>query len=459
MTDQTENELDEKAARLAEEVQESRDNNRRGAGGDRNPLVGVGLLAGGAALAAFLFWPQSDQEAEAPIQTASPEQFQTSDAAPFGNLSLPLRRPEPEPEPDPALVQQMADMQAELDRLRAEREAAANAPVVLPVGDNGEADAAVAAQLAELQKQLNDMAEASAAQLAARERENAQLQAQLDAARITSGIGSNDLGANDAVNRRLEAEELYRIRASSPMVAFGGGSGSGGAVDAATSALGPIPGMEGMNPNERMQSGNEQFARQQATRAARERAQVIANPGHTITQGTMIQAVLETAINTDLPGAIRAIVSEDVHAFDGTRILIPRGSRVIGAYNDQTSLGQRRAMIVWNRIILPDAQTVEIGAYGGDSIGRAGVDGRVNTHFGARFGSATLISLIGLAPALALSDSDNDSNASDLAEAMSRTMSGAMAQTLGGYLNRQPTITVNQGSLVTIMVDRDLEIF
>ena len=108
---------------------------------------------------------------------------------------------------------------------------------------------------------------------------------------------------------------------------------------------------------------------------------------------------------------------------------------------------------------MPDNQTVEIGAYGGDAIGRSGVQGVVNTHFGARFGSAALISLIGLAPAVALSDDDDDSNTSDIADAMSQNMMGATQNALGGYLNRKPTIAVDQGSLVTIMVDRDLEIF
>lgn len=464
MTDQNQTELDDMAATLAAEVQESKENNKRGGGGGRNPLVGVGLLLCGVAFAAFMFWPKADPEAAAPILTASPEQFQTTSDAPFGNLSIPQRQAQPPAEPDPVLLQQVSDLQAEIDRLRAEQSAAPSVePEAAPVEDTSASVSAVEGQIAELQDRLDKMASDSAERLAERERENAQLQAQLDAARIMGGgSGSPDLGMDDAEQRRLDAEELYRTRASSPMIAFGSGTSGGGgssASDAATDALGGIPGLEGIDPNQRRQSGNEQFARQQATRAAQERAQVIANPGNTITQGTMIQAVLETAINTDLPGAIRALVSEDVHAIDGSRILIPRGSRVIGAYNDQTSLGQRRAMIVWNRIILPDAQTVEIGAYGGDAIGRAGVDGRVNTHFGPRFGSAALISLIGLAPALALSDSDSDSNASDLAEAVSRTMSGTMANTLGGYLNRQPTITVNPGSMVTIMVDRDLEIF
>lgn len=219
-----------------------------------------------------------------------------------------------------------------------------------------------------------------------------------------------------------------------------------------------IPGIEGMDPNLRNQSQKERFARQQAAQAPMKRAKVIASPANTVLQGTMIQAVLETAINTDLPGAIRALVTEDVHCYDGSRILIPSGSRVIGAYNDNTDLGQRRAMIVWNRLILPDNQTVEIGAYGGDAIGRSGVDGVVNTHFGARFGSTALSSLIGLAPAIALADDDDNHSTSEVAEAISQNMMGATTSALDGYLNRQPTIAVKQGSLVTIMVNRDLEI-
>ena len=135
------------------------------------------------------------------------------------------------------------------------------------------------------------------------------------------------------------------------------------------------------------------------------------------------------------------------------------GARVIGAYNDNTNLGQQRAMIVWNRLILPDNQTVEIGAYGGDAIGRSGMAGVVNTHFGARFGSAALSSLIGLAPAIALADEDDDDSTSDVADAISQNMMEATSSALDGYLNRQPTIAIDQGTLVTIMVDRDLEIF
>ena len=93
-----------------------------------------------------------------------------------------------------------------------------------------------------------------------------------------------------------------------------------------------------------------------------------------------------------MPGAIRAIVSEDVHSFDGTRVLIPRGARLVGRYRSDVALAQSRVMVAWDRIILPDNQTVEISAFGGDELGRTGTTGFVDTRFAQRFGSAALIS-------------------------------------------------------------------
>ena len=459
--------LEDDTARLAAEVQEARANNRRGTvgGGKGRLLAGIALGGACALFIAVMFWPQADSLAQATLPTGQPAAFQTNEE-PFARMPLPARR---EPEPDPRMLAQIEALEAEIERLRQQPQQEVEITVeedVPPVEDapvvsNDPQIDSLLAQVSQLQDTMTSMQFENANMIADRDRQLAQLQAQLDAARITGG--NPDLGTMDGeVNRRREAEELYRARASSPMIAFGGGasggaagaSGAAGAMDAAAA----YPDMEGIDPNLRNQSQNERFARQQAARAPMERAKVIASPANTVLQGTMIQAVLETAINTDLPGAIRALVTEDVHSYDGSRILIPRGARVIGAYNDNTDLGQRRAMIVWNRLILPDNQTVEIGAYGGDAIGRSGVGGVVNTHFGARFGSAALISLIGLAPAIALADDDDNDSTSEVAEAMSQNMMEATTSALDGYLNRQPTIAVKQGSLVTIMVDRDLEI-
>merc|ERR1711969_304771 len=205
-------------------------------------------------------------------------------------------------------------------------------------------------------------------------------------------------------------------------------------------------------------NADEAFVRAGARPAAVTRAEVIVNPGNTVVQGTMIQAVTETALDSTLPGAIRAIVSEDVHSFDGTRILIPRGARLIGRYRSDVALAQSRVMVAWDRIILPDNQTVQISAFGGDELGRSGVTGFVDTRFAERFGSAALISLISAAPSAAASEVQ-DETAADALEDVGDDLADATDSVIGDYLSIGPVIYVDQGARVTVMVDRDLEIF
>ena len=113
----------------------------------------------------------------------------------------------------------------------------------------------------------------------------------------------------------------------------------------------------------------------------RARAGVFANRATTVAQGTLIPAVLETALDSTRPGFARAIVSRDVRGFDGSRVLIPRGSRLIGEYRSEVSPGQRRALVNWTRLIRPDGVTIAIGSPAGDPLGRGGIRARVNTPF------------------------------------------------------------------------------
>ena len=68
-----------------------------------------------------------------------------------------------------------------------------------------------------------------------------------------------------------------------------------------------------------------------------------------IPEGTLIPGILETAIVSDLPGQIRAIVSQDVYSFDGRRVLIPTGTRLIGEYQSEITRGQKRIFVIWTR--------------------------------------------------------------------------------------------------------------
>jgi len=132
-------------------------------------------------------------------------------------------------------------------------------------------------------------------------------------------------------------------------------------------------------------------------------AQAVAmtNPSTTVTKGTMIPAVLETAINTDVPGYVRAVVSQDVRSFDGRRVLVPRSSRLIGQYQSGVQQGQKRAYVIWTDLIRPDGATIQISSPAVGFDGTTGLAGDVDTHFFSRFGSAMLLSVVGGLGALA----------------------------------------------------------
>jgi len=114
--------------------------------------------------------------------------------------------------------------------------------------------------------------------------------------------------------------------------------------------------------------------------------------------------------------------------------------------------------IAWDRIILPNNQTVQISAFGGDELGRSGTAGFVDSRFGARFGSASLISLIGALPAVAAQNTQ-DEITSDVLEGVGDNLQDSAQSVISDYLSIAPVIYVDQGSRVTVMVDRDLEIF
>ncbi len=126
----------------------------------------------------------------------------------------------------------------------------------------------------------------------------------------------------------------------------------------------------------------------------------------TIIEGAVIAAVLETALNSDLPGYVRAVVTRDVRGFDGPKVLVPRGSRLIGQYKSGVALGQSRTFVIWTRLIRPDGATIELASPATDGLGRGGLDGDVDTHFFERFGGAILLTLLNIGGAAVADSSD-----------------------------------------------------
>ncbi len=174
----------------------------------------------------------------------------------------------------------------------------------------------------------------------------------------------------------------------------------------------------------------------------------LAEPANTVIQGTLIPAVLETAIDTDVPGYVRAVVSQDVKSFDGSRILIPRSSRLIGEYKGATQAGQRRAYLMWTRLVRPDGVSIALASPAADFSGQAGIGGDVNSHFFSRFGSAILLSILGGASAL------TTGGASTVIVGGAGQSAASVAAQHDG--NRGPTIKVRQGEPIRVFTARDL---
>ncbi|TXR49509.1 type IV secretion system protein VirB10 [Phyllobacterium endophyticum] len=190
-----------------------------------------------------------------------------------------------------------------------------------------------------------------------------------------------------------------------------------------------------------------------------------------IPEGTLIPGILETAINSDLPGQIRAITSQDVYSFDGRRLLIPAGTRLIGEYQSELTRGQKRIFVIWTRLLRDDGVTVRLNSIGTDSLGRSGLTGLVDNKWRERFGSAILLSIVGAGSSYLTGygsnqydsgsgnngSSDSDRAAELAREVIAQTFSDMANQALAENLKIPPTISVHQGERIFVYVRQDLD--
>lgn len=178
-------------------------------------------------------------------------------------------------------------------------------------------------------------------------------------------------------------------------------------------------------------------------------ARPMTNPSTTVTEGTLIPAILETAINTDVPGYVRAVVSQDVRSFDGKRVLIPRSSRLIGQYQAGVQQGQRRAYVIWTRLIRPDGVSVNLASPAIGFDGTTGLEGDVNNHFLKRFGSGLLLSVVGGLGAVATG------GVGGVIVAGGSQSAASSAVQANGEIS--PTIRVRMGEPIRVFTARDLD--
>lgn len=179
--------------------------------------------------------------------------------------------------------------------------------------------------------------------------------------------------------------------------------------------------------------------------------------------GTIIPAALVTGIDSELPGAVVGQVTRDVYdSRSQYHVLIPKGSRLVGEYDDQIAYGQNRALVAWTRLVFPDGRSVALpGLDAKDLRGYSGLRGRVDRHFAQTFGSAVLLATVGAGAQLALPDGGGRE---DYAQSPQEVIAGQIALELSRVASKvvergldvQPTLRIAPGHRFTVFLARDL---
>lgn len=195
----------------------------------------------------------------------------------------------------------------------------------------------------------------------------------------------------------------------------------------------------------------------QSSKLAAGSAARVKNRSLVLPKGTFINCIMETAVDTTVPGMTSCRIPENVFSMDGRTLLVEAGSRAFGEYRGAVAQGVDRIFMLWTQIETPHGVIVDLGSPATDSLGRAGVTGEVDHHWWRRFGNALLFSIIDDAFQFAMekaSDSENSiNNYSSTDSGMSSFLSQVMRET--GQI--PPTIRMNQGTRVGIFVARNID--
>jgi type IV secretion system protein VirB10 len=179
--------------------------------------------------------------------------------------------------------------------------------------------------------------------------------------------------------------------------------------------------------------------------------------------GAIIPGLLLTGINSDLPGNVIGQVSENVwDTATGKHVLIPKGTRILGVYDSEVTYGQRRVLLVWNRLVFPNGTTLNIaGSPGIDQAGYSGLSGKINEHWGTMFKSALLASIF-VAGSEIVYDKDaraineNKSPRDIAGESLAGSILDMGTKIMNKASDIQPTITIRPGKKMGIFVQQDV---
>ena len=229
----------------------------------------------------------------------------------------------------------------------------------------------------------------------------------------------------------------------------------------------PAPGLQSEAPAD---AGTGNVPALQDRTASRDEASTATIGGgeqaHVLARGSVIPAVLESSIDSDLPGLVRAKVAETV--FDtvtGRHVLIPRGSWLVGTYGSEARTGQRRLFVSWTDLLLPDGTPVPLGGTGSlGADGASGVKGRRSTGLWTALGAAVLFDLAGNASQILIAAETGEApgRQGGLAELLGAALGNSTSQVseryLGEILERGTRFRVDAGARMNVLVEEDLHL-
>ena len=229
-------------------------------------------------------------------------------------------------------------------------------------------------------------------------------------------------------------------------------------------ALGGMNGANGMG-GVGTQSGNQGFLDVQQNKDDNGYLQAAVQPkasSHELFAGSVIPAVLQTGIDSDLPGTITGMVRQTVYdSLNPSVVLIPQGTKVIGAYSSDVAYGQSRVLVAWNRLIFPNGSMIDLkGMIGADGQGESGLSDQVDNHYARIFGSAILMSMLGVGAQLSQPQTGNalttPSASQQAAGSLSQQIDTVGTNLLNKNLNIQPTLNIRPGYTFNVLVNRTM---
>ena len=258
-----------------------------------------------------------------------------------------------------------------------------------------------------------------------------------------------------AERQRLAAEE-QAARASSVLVQVSKSSSAAAPVEVSAPAVSSAEGTQSAAPSLGAQQHKLDFTRSDDGDI---NPHALAGPVSpwTLAAGTVIPASLITGLNSDLPGMVVAQVTENVRdTASGQAILIPQGARLIGSYDSVVAFGQKRALLVWQRILFPDGSSIQLDNMPAtDVAGYAGLEDKVDFHTWQLIKGIALSTLLGVGTQLSLGSSESDLIRA-VRESTQQNAAHAGDQITSRNLDVQPTLTVRPGWPVRAILHKDL---